>query len=131
MKKSTSLVLFLALMVMACTESSKNTDYSTISGIWNCEEFDQYSNVRNYIVDIDNVVGYDNIFIISNFHKAGDDLFVRATVSENTLLIPQQAIGNYIVAGEGTITTDNKRINLQYTVNAGGGIKIYESVYYR
>ncbi|MBN2485371.1 MAG: hypothetical protein JXB34_05320 [Bacteroidales bacterium] len=131
MRKSISLALFIVIGALACTDNSSEKNYSTISGLWNCDEIDEYSALRNYIVDIDNVVNSNNIFIIVNFHNAGNDFFVRATVNEENLIISKQAIGNYLVEGTGIISPDNKRIELEYKVFQESSIRVYQCLYWR
>lgn len=126
MKKLINPILLFGLLAFACTDSSE-TDYSTISGLWNCEEVDENSNIRYYSIDIDNVVNHDNVFIISNFHKAGNDLFIRVTVSDDELSVPKQAIGNYVVEGEGVISSGNREISIVYKADQGSGYKMYNS----
>ncbi len=57
--------------------------------------------------------------IFSNFND--NNLKVKATFDGKNLIINQQTIGDYIIKGSGTLTSDLKTINLQYTVDEEQG----------
>jgi len=56
---------------------------------------------------------------ISNFYNV--DLSVKATVSEGSLIIPEQIVGGYTIKGTGIFSNSYSTITLNYTTDDGSG----------
>lgn len=114
----------IILFVLACwslcsCETNKPVDYTSIEGFYSCNEGSVHSGYKKYIVEIDQVKSQDNVYIIANFHKQGDNEFLYAEYSQDTLYIKNQVISNLFVTGKGKVYDDFKRIELLYTTDDG------------
>jgi len=115
-----SSILWGGILLLTACSAEKENSYTSIAGLWECEEIDETVSILIFSVDIDNVINYDDTFIISNFHDTGDNYFIRVSVVDDKLHIPRQSLLNLIVHGEGTISSDFKRIEAEYTIDDGG-----------
>ena len=121
----------VCLVAVACDPGDKDINYTSIKGLWKCEETDEYSNVKIFNTDIDEVLNYENAFIISNFHNVGEDLFIRVTVSDYQLMIPSQSVNTLFVSGNGEIRIDFKTIVTEYTIETEGQQFTYIARFFR
>ena len=106
---------WLLLLAFSC-ENEGPAEFTSISGIWRCEEIDETAAVRIFNLDIDKVQSYDDTFLILNFHNAGESDYVRAYSTGDTLQIPLQGLKNFIVSGKGIIAPDFKLLTLDYVI---------------
>jgi hypothetical protein len=123
-------VLF-SLVVLACNDTEKDIVYTDIDGIWKCEEVDDKTKVLAFNVDIEQVINYDDTYIISNFHNTGEASFIRVSVIKDRLIIARQSLGNTLVTGEGIISPDFKRIALEYDIDSGSSSASYQATFFR
>jgi len=128
-----TLVFFTMILLFAfsCSPNNDDIQYTSISGIWECEEVNQTSDIIRFNTDIDKVVLYDNAFIISNFHNLGEDVFIRVSAIDNELQIPDQSVSNLVVWGSGVISPDFRTIEANYTIDSGNGRDVYEVFFKR
>jgi len=116
--------LLLSLSVIFSLGSSCETDnlpvtYTSIEGIYTCQETSAHSGVREYIVEVDRVKDHETLYIISNFHNKGENEFLFADLDQDTLIIFNQAISNLSVNGKGTVGQDFRSIHLFYETDDG------------
>jgi len=131
MKETRYLLLLLIVALFYSCSDKQDIIYTGIEGLWKCDEIDDQSKVSNFNIDIENIKNYDNIFIISNFHNTGEDTYIRASVSDSTLIISKQAYEFIQVEGIGRISSDFKLIELEYIITDEAITMSYQAVFYR
>jgi hypothetical protein len=119
------------IQFLSCERDQPPVSYTSISGIYTCQESSSYSGVRQYPVEIDRVRDTDNQYSISNFHNKGENEFVFAELTDDTLRIFQQAISDISVNGKGPVSDDLRTIMLEYQTDDGIIILDYFTVYKR
>ncbi len=119
------------MMGASCDSNNTSGDYSSIVGIYTCHESSAHSGVRQYPVEIDRVKNSEDQYIILNFNNTGENEFLFAQQSNDTLLIVNQAIAELVVNGEGVIGKDFKSIQLSYLTDDGLTILEYYSTFSR
>lgn len=112
------LLLLLTLFFYSCEEKPVLTPTS-IEGFYTCNESSAHTGYRKYLVEIDKVNTQDNLYIIANFHNLGDNEFLYAEYTGDTLYIRNQVIGSYFVTGKGKVFEDFKKIDLEYVTDDG------------
>lgn len=122
------LAIFLLLILSNCAKESNDGVYTGITGLWQCEEFDEQGQIQAFYIDIDAVRGYEQVFLFSNFHNLGDFEFIRVTQDQSSLEIPRQNIGSLICFGNGSVSDDYKKILLEYSIDNGQVIRYYEAI---
>jgi hypothetical protein len=113
MKNKIILLLLPLLLAASCEERPENV-YSNIEGVYTCNERSAHAGIRNFLVEIDQVAGEQDLYIIDNFHNMGDNEFIRTELVGDTLFINNQIIGNLTVNGKGAVNSDFKRIEFTY-----------------
>lgn len=131
MKKLNKVLLLSVFIVILGCNSNKPETYTTISGLWKCEEIDELASVKIFHVDIDKVRSYDDAFIMSNFHNAGEETFIRVSVTGSKLILPNQYLQNILIEGEGNIGIEYKIITAEYSIEDGGRTANYIATFYR
>lgn len=97
-----------------------------IEGSWNVDEQESLISKDMKIfyqvyIDID-TSSSDRIFI-TNFYQLGLDVFAIGKVNGSTIRIDPQEIGSgYFVEGTGSVSSNYRSINLEYTVDPGDGM---------
>jgi len=120
-----------AVVSTSCDKNSPPGDYSSVEGIYTCQESSPHSGLRQYPVEIDKVKGSENLYIIVNFHNKGQSEFLYAELDDDLLLISNQFISNIRVDGEGTVDSDFKSIQLNYLTDDGATVLNFYSSYTR
>lgn len=122
-KKSSNIIIaFFAIalvMSLAGCDTTPEGNYTSIEGFYSCNEGSAHSGYKKYIVEIDKVNSQDNTYIIANFHNQGDNEFLYAEYTQDTLYIKNQLISNLFVLGKGKVYDDFKRVELLYTTDDG------------
>jgi len=123
-------LLFVGLCT-SCDENSPSGDYTSIEGIYTCQESSPHAGVRQYPVEIDKVNDSENLYIIVNFHNKGQNEFLFAELDVDVLLISNQIISDIRVEGEGLVDEEFKSIQLNYFTDDGINELDYYSSYTR
>jgi hypothetical protein len=121
-KKLNKLLLSMSVIFLlgsSCETDKPPVNYTSIEGIYTCQETSAHSGVREYIVEVDRVKDHETLYIISNFHNKGENEFLFAELAQDTLIIFNQAISNLSVNGKGSIGHDFKSIHLLYETDDG------------
>ena len=120
MKKTTLFYITLCCVALvSCTTTNEPKVYSNIIGSWHCAESSPYGS-RNYLVDIDRNRTDTTQYLLSNFYNQGDTDFIFAHMNGKNLTITQQQIVSLTVkSGTGLVSTDFKRIELDYNMFDG------------
>ncbi len=108
-----------ALLVISCVKDQDPIAPEDITGVYSCEEISSHGGIKEYIVEIDRVKDADELYIISNFHNQGENEFLFAEYSKDTLWISNQAILQLSVNGKGPVDSDFRSIFLTYTTDDG------------
>lgn len=120
--KATYLTLLLTIMLIssACKDDSPAT-YSSIEGIWRCEESSATTGNRAYLVDIYRKSTDTTQYVITNFYNTGDMEYIVVKLKSGKLSLSQQPTADIsIKAFAGTLTGNNyKNIGFSYTVYDG------------
>ena len=125
-------LLFFPLFFLSCEEEKTEKDYSSLEGVYSCEENSPYTGYRKYIVEIDKVASQNNVFIISNFHNQGHADFIYVNLlNDSLLLIENQVISNLFINGEGIVNDALSEIQLIYNVDDGNQEIEYFATYKR
>ena len=103
----------------SCEPQESTGDYTSIEGIYSCQESSSHSGIRKYFVEVDKVGNADNLYILTNFHNLGDTEFIYAELREGKLYLVNQAINNLSVNGEGPVDQEFRSIELSYTTDDG------------
>ena len=109
-----TILLILPLLIAASCEDKPENVYTSIEGVYTCNERSAHAGIRNFLVEIDKVQAEQNLYIIDNFHNLGDNQFIRGELDGDTLFINNQIIGNLTVNGKGAISSDFKQIEFTY-----------------
>lgn len=119
LKRKTNILLICLLaftVISSCTDTpSGGTDFKCI------ETSSTTGNLRSYIVTFYKTKNNTTDYLISNFHRIGDDGYndITVTVKNNTITIPQQALGTsglIIKSGSGTVDADFRNISISYNI---------------
>lgn len=117
----------ISLFSISC---NKDDSYTSISGIWTCEEINPIEGIRIYNVDIERRKSADSQFIINNFHNMGNNNFVFAIQDGDSLFIDRQSVfTESFDNGIGVIDSEKKRIELVYN-NLNGANEIEVTAVY-
>jgi hypothetical protein len=120
-KKSIEKVIFGMVLCMAigCEQANPPGTYSSIEGIFSCRESSAHTGSRQYLVEIDKVHDENDLYIISNFHNRGENEFIYAEYSSDTLQIFNQVLENMTINGKGIVSGDYRTIDLAYITDDG------------
>ena len=127
-------ILFLLVILSwgaSCDQDDPPRDYTSIEGIFTCQESSAQAGIRQYLVEIDKVQETEGLYIISNFHNKGETEFLFAELASDSLWITNQAISDISVNGEGPVGPDFRSINLYYETDDGIIILDYYASYTR
>lgn len=113
-KFSALLLAMLPIIFASSCEEKPVIVFTSIEGNYSCSENSAHEGVRKYIVEIDNVISQENLYIIANFHNLGDNEFLYAEYRSDTLYINNQQISNLVVNGKGAINKELNRIEFSY-----------------
>jgi hypothetical protein len=129
LKVTKAKVFFLILLcslvfTQSCEIASELTGAAAtiakIEGEWSCDEQSEIykATAEVYAVTISPDPGNSSGVIIDNFY--GLNVSVKANVAGMSLTIPNQTVeGDFEVSGSGTISSNYKQIDLNYTVDDG------------
>jgi hypothetical protein len=120
-------IISIIFILLACDTDNKN--YKTLVGGWKCTELNTET-LNSYIIEIDRKVQSDTIYIISNFHNLGHDIFVNIYSSNFNITIPKQWVNDIFLYGSGTISNDYSELKIEYVLEEGAFNQI-EAVYKR
>jgi hypothetical protein len=110
-----SLLLLVPILLAASCEEKQATTYTTVEGLYVCNERSAHAGVHNYFVEIDKVSTQQNLYIIDNFHNAGENEFIYAELVADTLVINNQGFGNFLsVSGKGAVSGNFKSVEFSY-----------------
>jgi hypothetical protein len=121
----------LLLAPLSCENENQEVIYRGIAGIYSCQETSAHSGMRKYIVEIDRVREKEDLFIISNFHNAGENEFLYAEFDHDTLRIENQVISHLSVNGHGMVSEGFRIIDLRYKTDDGITILDYSATFTR
>ena len=113
------LLLPALLIVIACNDSNDDVVFTSLSGVYKTQENSVHSGFKSYLVEIEDVTGQENLYIILNFHNSGDTEFLYALLDNDTLRIDNQLISNMFVSGKGKVSDDLRNIDLFYNTDNG------------
>jgi hypothetical protein len=133
-KKSSKWLFVLAgipLLMFACDRNNEPLDYSSIVGIYTCNESSVHAGLRQYPVEIEKVHDAENRYIIVNFHNKGENEFLFSELTRDTLRINNQAISDISVNGKGMVASDFRSIQLNYVTDDGTTILDYYATFTR
>jgi hypothetical protein len=127
--KKIYIFIILAGLISTECEDVLNSGNSTsivqqLEGIWKCDEnstiFKSTKDIYSVYISPSNVDSTE--IFIENFYALGNDTEALATVSGNSISLPQQTLpGGYVVRGNGTISSNLKEISWKYYVDDGSG----------
>ncbi len=110
-----SLLILVPIFLAASCEEKQATTYTTVEGLYVCNERSAHAGVHNYFVEIDKVSTQQNLYIINNFHNAGENQFIYAELVADTLVINDQGFGNFLsVSGKGAVSDNFKKVEFSY-----------------
>lgn len=131
MRKNIVTLLLSVILLSACTNNEPKV-YTSIAGLWNCVESSTRGK-RIYGIDIVKTVSLDT-YTMYNFDNTGNEEFGITVKLKNSVLTidgEQQVNDLTVKAGSGTVSSDFKRISLEYTVyDSGQDIKV-QAIYTR
>ncbi len=125
------LIPLLVSMGASCDQTTTPGDYTSIEGVYTCQESSPHAGLRQYPVEIDKVNDAENLYIIVNFHNKGESEFLYAELDIDTLRITSQVISNIRVDGLGVVADEFRSIQLNYLTDDGAAILDYYSTYSR
>jgi len=135
MEKRSGKWILILLMILSlgasCEQNDPPADYTSIEGIFTCQESSPHEGIRSYLVEIDSVKDTDGLYIISNFHNKGANEFLYTDLDRDTLFIFNQAISDISVEGKGPVGSDFRSIQLNYVTDDGVTILDYYATYSR
>ena len=108
MRTNSLFLLPFLFLFISCEPEKTDKIYTSLEGIYSCEENSAYYGQKKYIIEIDEVSSQDNVFIISNFHDQGYAEFIYANLRNDSIFIQNQVISNLFVNGKGLI---NNQLN--------------------
>jgi hypothetical protein len=126
--------LMTTLLVGVCTscnETGPSGDYTSIEGVYTCQESSPHAGLRQYPFEIDKVNDSENLYIIVNFHNKGESEFLYAELDIDTLRITNQVISNIRVDGFGLVDKEFRSIQINYLTDDGTALLDYYSSYSR
>lgn len=92
-----------------------------ITGTWQVSEYSETFKEQYFSVEIKKDDNSEADILMYNFFNLSPDLFVKATITESKLVIPEQEVDNNTFVGAGTISASDKDIEINYTVDFGNG----------
>ena len=123
------LVFTFLVFVVSCEELTDTlTPRDNIVDTWKCSETDSGNGTDSFLVEIEADALSASGIKIYNFNHLGANFAVKATVSGSSISIPNQEVDGFTISGNGSIAAGNERINLNYSVDDGGGRESYSAV---
>jgi hypothetical protein len=122
-------VLFIAGMMSSCNlVDQPNTEdiMDNITGTWKCEETSTTFGVQNYEVIISKSSEM-SVYINDFFSIKGMNVY--AEVEGYTITIPKQTVDSYVISGSGTIASNYKKINWNYSITDASGTDTFTAIY--
>jgi hypothetical protein len=120
------LLLFISLSFPSCEDETFGP--RSFAGIWNATEYDDDSNEITFAVVINDMDG--DMVLIGNFSNLGPGYTVEAGISDLELTISSQVIdgvgGTFRVSGNGTATSNLRRINWNYKIDNASYTAVFE-----
>lgn len=126
-----ALIPGLLALLFSCERPETPADFTSVAGVYTCQETSPHSGVRRYVVEIDRVRDRDDLYIISNFHNAGENEFIYVELSGDSVLINSQAIAGLIINGRGTVGEEFRIIDLYYETDDAVTLLDYYARYSR
>lgn len=121
-KYSPIFILFLTIFFAACVDDNTvdpdDDARDKFVRNWNCKELCE-GQITYYNSNITKEPNNTSQVLIYNLYSLGTNTFAKATVSGNSITIPQQTIDVFSVSGSGTFT--GNKIEFNYVVNDGSG----------
>ncbi len=119
--------MFLSLSCQNEEEISVDTR-DALSITWQCVEKDgEYDRKYEVVGEMD--ATNSALLRFDNFHELGKGEKISAILSEKTLTIAKQRIKNFDIEGKGTVSSDKKKIEWQYTVDNGNEKQNITAIY--
>ena len=124
MKKNRLIILFvlIALAAVSCEEDIFGP--RSLRGTWRVTENSEAFGNQNFFVGIDYFSGDSTMVLIDNFGNL-DGVEVTASVNGLNVTIIPQLIRNYSISGNGTASSNLRRINWTYRIDSDN----YEAVF--
>jgi len=126
-----AIVSGLLIIPVSCEPAETPATFTSVSGVYTCQETSPHSGVRRYVVEINRVSGSDNLYIITNFHNSGEIEFIYTEKAGDSLLIDNQVITGLVVNGSGSIAEDFRMIDLYYETDDALTVLDYYARYSR
>jgi hypothetical protein len=124
MRKS-GLVIMLVLIVFTAVSCEEEIfGPRSLQGTWRVTENSEAFGPQNFLVGIDYFPGDSTTILIDNFGGL-NDVEVTARVNGLNITIMPQQVKNYSFSGNGTATSNLRRINWTYRIDSDN----YEAVF--
>lgn len=125
------IAIFSFVFMISC-EKDNETDTGDIReeyvGQWNVTEVNSILGTSNYTAEIIKA-DIDETILVKNFHNLGNTVSVQFDLSDNKISIPNQVKNDNTISGSGTSTINYDKIELTYTVIAGGDTENVTATY--
>ncbi|MGF1587227.1 MAG: hypothetical protein ACFCUM_18050 [Bacteroidales bacterium] len=124
MRKNRLIILFVLVALAAVSCEEEIFGPRSLQGTWRVTENSEAFGNQNFFVGIDYVSGDSTRILIDNFGNL-DGVEVTASVSGLNITIMPQRVRNYSISGNGTATSNLRRINWTYRIDSDN----YEAVF--
>ena len=124
MRKNRLIILFVLVALAAVSCEEEIFGPRSLRGTWRVTENSEAFGPLNFFVGIDYLSGDSTMIFIDNFGDL-DGVEVTASVNGLNVTIIPQRIRNYSISGNGTATSNLRRINWTYRIDSDN----YEAVF--
>ncbi|MDD2563899.1 MAG: hypothetical protein PHU27_06760 [Salinivirgaceae bacterium] len=112
----TFIILLAGLLFLGC---ENNNNYKGITGVWIVEEQGDVTPYQRYNVSIRSDQYIDNLYIISNLHRIGEQYDTNLLLNDLQVEMSTQFVGNYTFSGgAGVLDPDFKKMTFTYHVQS-------------
>jgi len=126
------LIVFLTIVLYACSASNEPVIYTSYSGNWKCEETGSISGYTEpYYVTIDQNKNDTTLYFIRNFSNGGDNLMIVVKITGTEVNLIQQPTAGYPLRLFRGSAIPYTTIKLNYTLFNGERDIFYEAQYSR
>jgi hypothetical protein len=98
-------------------------------GSWTCAENSTQNGTSSFTVNVSLNSGNSSQILMANFYQLGSSKTVYAVVAGDNATAASQTVGGVTIKGDGSITTNDTKMNWNYTANDGADIDTCTAVF--
>jgi hypothetical protein len=132
--RTSIIAAIFASFLFACNPNDPSTPDNTdprdkFVGSWLCNESSHLNGASSFTVTISNNPSNSSQILIANFYQLGTSQKVYGVVAGSNVSIPSQTLSSVTIKGDGSIASNNTKINWNYIADDGADKDTCTAVY--